>query len=47
MKTLLAIAIGLGLLVGTTSFAAPQDTTKTSKKKKKKKDTSSTAGKKM
>jgi hypothetical protein len=40
MKKILALAIGLGLVLGTVSFAQDKmtDTTKTEKKKKSKKD---------
>jgi hypothetical protein len=49
MKKLLAIAIGLGVFLGTISFSFAQDTTDTtkkmSKKKKKKADTTDTTKK--
>jgi hypothetical protein len=49
MKKILALAIGLGLVLGTVSFAQDKtDTTKTSKKSKKsKKKTDTTTDKKM
>lgn len=47
MKKILALAIGLGVVLGTVSFSFAQDTTDTtkkmSKKKKKKADTTGTA----
>ncbi len=43
MKKLLAMAIGMGLVLGTVSFSFAQDTTSTTKKmSKKKKKTDST-----
>ena len=44
MKKILALAIGLGLVLGTVSFAQDKmaDTTKTEKKKKKSKKTTDT-----
>jgi hypothetical protein len=45
MKKILALAIGLGVVLGTVSFSFAQDTTDTTKKmskKKKKSDTTST-----
>lgn len=43
MKRILAIAIGLGIVLGTVSFSFAQDTTDTTKKmSKKKKKTNST-----
>ena len=50
MKKILALAIGLGLVLGTVSFAQDKmsDTTKTSKKSKKsKKKTDTSTDKKM
>jgi hypothetical protein len=51
MKKILALAIGLGLVLGTVSFAQDKmaDTTKTEKKKKAKKSkkTDTTTDKKM
>jgi hypothetical protein len=49
MKKILALAIGMGLVLGTVSFAQDKtDTTKTSKKSKKsKKKTDTTTDKKM
>jgi hypothetical protein len=43
MKKFLAFAIGLGLVLGTVSFAQDSSSTMTKKAKKKKKDTSSTS----
>lgn len=46
MKKILALAIGLGVVLGTVSFSFGQDTTDTTKKmskKKKKADTTGTA----
>lgn len=42
MKRILAIAIGLGVALGTISFTFAQDTTDTTKKMSKKKKKSST-----
>ena len=42
MKKLLVFAIGLGIVLGTVSFAADSDTTSTTKKAKKAKKTKST-----
>ena len=44
MKKILALAIGLGLVLGTVSFAQDKtDTTKTEKKKTSKKNTDTTS----
>jgi hypothetical protein len=49
MKKILALAIGLGVVLGTVSFAQDKmaDTTKTEKKSKKSKKTSTEEKKKM
>ncbi len=47
MKKLIAMSIGLGLILGTVSFAQPQDDKKTEKKKGKKKKSTDSTDKKM
>ena len=49
MKKILALAIGMGLVLGTVSFAQDKmtDTTKTKKSKKSKKKTDTSTDKKM
>jgi hypothetical protein len=44
MKKILALAIGLGVVLGTVSFSFAQDTTDTTKKMSKKKKKSDTTG---
>jgi hypothetical protein len=44
MKKILALAIGLGVILGTVSFSFAQDTTDTTKKMSKKKKKADTTG---